>query len=266
MDLLLTVAVDNRAAETLTAEHGLSLCLQNDAGTTWFDTGSGTALEKNAAVLGLSAMHCDRLILSHGHNDHTGGIPFFPAGTTVFCGKDPAAPCYSRHADGTVHALTIPDAGLRRLRECRVREVAAFTRIAPGMYASGAIERSFPVVSGGHFFSDAACTLPNPVPEEIFLYLADGILITGCCHAGLQNCVACLRRNLPDAPLHTVIGGLHWCDLTEENLQETARFLETLKLRRLILLHCTGASSAEFMRRRFHGVVSAGRAGDRYRL
>jgi 7,8-dihydropterin-6-yl-methyl-4-(beta-D-ribofuranosyl)aminobenzene 5'-phosphate synthase len=71
-----TILVDNRAGEGLLAEHGLSLWIEADGRRILFDTGQG-ALEFNARVLGVDLGEADALVLSHGHYDHTGGIPAF---------------------------------------------------------------------------------------------------------------------------------------------------------------------------------------------
>ena len=70
----ITILVDNRAGEGLLAEHGLSLWIEADGKRILFDTGQG-ALEFNARVLGVDLGETDALVLSHGHYDHTGGIP-----------------------------------------------------------------------------------------------------------------------------------------------------------------------------------------------
>ena len=72
----LTVLVDNKAdGVRLAAEHGLSLLLGVAGKQILFDTGQGPALSHNAHRLGISFHALDALVLSHGHYDHTGGIP-----------------------------------------------------------------------------------------------------------------------------------------------------------------------------------------------
>lgn len=47
-----------------------------------FDTGAGRALEPDAAQLGIDLASANALVLSHGHNDHTGGLAGFWARNT----------------------------------------------------------------------------------------------------------------------------------------------------------------------------------------
>lgn len=63
-----------------------------------FDTGAGTALQPNARHLGIDLACANSLVLSHGHYDHTGGLPgsdHKPASTFVLAGM--AVPRYSCH-------------------------------------------------------------------------------------------------------------------------------------------------------------------------
>ena len=61
----------------LIGEHGLAVLLEAPGGTVLVDTGSGLALEHNAAALGVDFAHIDGIALTHGHNDHTGGLKLF---------------------------------------------------------------------------------------------------------------------------------------------------------------------------------------------
>ena len=136
------------------------------------------------------------------------------------------------------------------LSECDVREISAFTEIHPGMFLTGPITRKSGEDCGGHFFSDEACTTPDSIPEEQALLQASGVLITGCCHAGIINTVEACRKTCPDIAIRTIIGGLHLRHASEERLERTAAYLASLNLERLIPMHCTGENAVEYLRSR----------------
>ena len=73
--LRVTVLADNCvAARDLLAEHGLSMLIEADGRRILFDTGQGKVLRANADALGISLSPLDAVVLSHGHDDHTGGL------------------------------------------------------------------------------------------------------------------------------------------------------------------------------------------------
>ena len=58
----ITDIVDNRAAEGLVAEHGLSLLIEYGDERILFDTGAGAALQPNAAKLGIDLDGVTRIV------------------------------------------------------------------------------------------------------------------------------------------------------------------------------------------------------------
>lgn len=56
------------------AEHGLSLWIQTDRDTLLFDTGQSKALIHNADIFETDLKNISKIIISHGHFDHTGGL------------------------------------------------------------------------------------------------------------------------------------------------------------------------------------------------
>ena len=75
---ILELATDEEltpAKSSMAAEHGLSLWIEGSERPVLFDTGQGKALATNARRLGIDLGRAGTIVISHGHYDHTGGLP-----------------------------------------------------------------------------------------------------------------------------------------------------------------------------------------------
>ena len=250
--------VDTLANPGYMSEFGLSLFIEANGRIILFDTGAGEALIPNAARMGLDLDSATDIALSHGHYDHTGGFAKLdpPPQAPVYVGRGIAEPCWSLHDDGTKHEIAMPIESQIALSMFEAREVSSFTEIYPGMFLTGPIPRASGEDCGGHFFSDEACTTPNLIPEEQAPLLSSGVLITGCCHAGIINTIEVCRKTRPDIAIRTIVGGLHLRHASEERLERTASYLASLGLERLVLMHCTGENAVEYLSSRLNCEVA----------
>ena len=193
-NLRFTILVDDSpGAGELKAEHGLSFWIEADHFRVLFDTGRSTAALENAQRLGLEPAEIDAVAISHGHDDHTGGM----LGILDACQKadlflHPAAlrERYSRSVDGTVRAAGFPlGAGeLFATRKEYVHWTNAVTHLQPAVFMTGEIPRGIPAeaLTDG-FFLDAECRTPDPLLDDqaIAFETADGVVVfLGCSHAG----------------------------------------------------------------------------------
>ena len=103
-------------------------------------------------------------------------------------------------------------------------------------------------------------------PEEIALLLRSGVLITGCCHAGIVNTAEFCRKACPGVRIHTILGGLHLKHADAARLGRTADYLNSLGLKRLVPMHCTGADAVRFLRERLTCEVAMLPVGRKMRL
>ena len=72
------VLADNRSNNTeLLSEHGLSVYVETENHKLLLDTGKSNIFLMNAQKLGIHLEDVDYVFISHGHNDHIGGLPFF---------------------------------------------------------------------------------------------------------------------------------------------------------------------------------------------
>ena len=73
--LELTILSENTVEKRkLLAEHGLSVYFKYNDRHYLFDTGQGEVLVSNALKLGIDLNEINTVFLSHGHDDHTGGL------------------------------------------------------------------------------------------------------------------------------------------------------------------------------------------------
>ena len=91
--------------EQFCCEHGLSLYVETAKHKLLFDTGGSPAFAENAAKLGINLSQVDLCIISHGHNDHGGGL-------AKFLELNSTAPIYisrygfERHFSGTEREIS----------------------------------------------------------------------------------------------------------------------------------------------------------------
>lgn len=235
-----TILVENHALPGLTAEHGLSLLIEHASQRLLFDTGAGKALKDNLKSLNINDLP-DHVLLSHGHNDHTGGIDLI-AGKTVFAAEGIEKRRFSCHPGKPIRDLSMPEGPLKFVR------IHSFTEILPGMFATGPVPRLSGEDCGGPFYLDPEKKCADTITDEQALLLEEGILIQGCCHAGIINTLEHCRKSMPEIGIHTVIGGLHLLLADEKRLKQTADYLRDSGIKRLYLLHCTGEDAIAYLR------------------
>jgi len=259
--LRFTVLVDDSpGARELKAEHGLSVWIEADHFRVLFDTGQSTAALENARRLGLEPAEIDAVAISHGHDDHTGGMQ----ATLAACQKanlflHPAAlrERYSQSVDGTVRAAGFPlGAGeLFATRKEYVHWTNAVTHLQPAVFMTGEVPRNIPTEApAGRFFLDAECKTLDPLLDDQALAFetTDGVVVfLGCSHAGVFNTVSCALRASRTGRLRAIVGGMHLLKTPPETVALLADRIEKLRPQLICPCHCTGDAAREYLKVRF---------------
>jgi len=89
----ITILCENRASGLfgVTGEHGLAVLIEKNGEKILFDTGQGLSLRGNACALMVDLTAIKKIVLSHGHYDHTGGLAhvlFPPRGVEIIAHPD----------------------------------------------------------------------------------------------------------------------------------------------------------------------------------
>lgn len=266
-----TLLADNLAGDGLTAEHGLSFQIRASGRSVLFDTGQGGALFSNAEALGIDLARPEMLVLSHGHYDHTGGLPELlrinPA-LNVCCHPGVAMRHFSLHPGKPVKEISMPEPARRALDRIpaeRLRMTGRPAEILPGMFVTGEIPRRTPFEDpGGPFFLDPEGREPDPIRDDMAVWIgtpAGLVIVLGCCHAGLVNTVEYIRRLSRTDRIRGIVGGMHLLHASAERLEKTCEKLREWAPDFVIPCHCTGEEAVAFMRARLGGSVRPGCAG-----
>lgn len=250
MAVTVTVLVENSAqGPRLLGEHGLAYWVEADGRALLFDTGQGMALASNARTLGIDLGAAEAVVLSHGHYDHTGGLPIALEAAphaAVYAHRMAFEPKFTRDSNGAVRAIGMPAAALQALRKTRAtpRLFDGPTEILPGVWATGPVPRATSFEdTGGAFFLDEACTVADPLDDDQAIFFNSGegtVVLLGCAHAGIVNTLEHIRRLTEERPIHAVVGGMHLLNASPERIARTVDYLATLDSPRVGPAHCTG--------------------------
>lgn len=266
MKASITALVENTANRVgLTAEHGLCFHIETDGGDLLFDTGQGRALLPNADELEVDLGRLDRVVLSHGHFDHTGGL----VGLLDRIGEREVL----AHADALRPKLAVQkgrerEIGLPAPVEELERAGARFVGCAgpveaiPGVTATGPVPRvtDFEPVSPRFRVRSNGTLAQDEILDDQALVVhtsAGPYVVLGCAHAGLINTLLYASELAGTRQLAGVVGGTHLVDADEARLERTVQELGQFDLAQVAPCHCTG----------FRGQVALWQAfGDRFAL
>ena len=249
--LRLTIVCENTVGKPLPliGEHGFACLLDCQAGRILFDTGRGASLLHNLAVLGIDPASIEAIVLSHGHDDHTGGLlsllreigprPVY-AHPGIFAER-----FHQRGEDRRAIGMQATPVELEKAG-AHLRFIEEFTELGHGLWFSGTIPRRSRLeagdpalvcingegeIHGDPLLDDAALAVETPKGL---------VIVLGCAHAGLINTVDYLRSRLNDRPVHVIIGGMHLGPAPVEQFEATVHYLHQLGRTRLCACHCTG--------------------------
>lgn len=265
-----TILVDNRADGELVPEHGLAMWIEADGRNILFDTGQGQALEPNCRALGIDLGKADTLVLSHGHYDHTGGldqaVQAAPS-VAIYCHSEAVRPRYAVR-NGDAAAIHMPRSAMAALDK-RPRSLLHWTPAPVMLSKNVGLTGPIPRVTdyedvGGPFFLDAQGHRPDRLTDDMALWINtdDGVVVcVGCCHSGLVNTLAQVKKLSGCGHIRAVIGGFHLVNAGPERMERTRAALREIDPGILVPCHCTGDLALEALKNDPGLVVNQGHAG-----
>lgn len=276
----LTILCENCAPVSfgITAEHGFSALLETADGNILFDTGQGTALINNAKLLGIDLSKVEMLVLSHGHKDHTGGIPsFFDLHTVRTVVAHPA--CF----EGKYSERKVGDQEIRlpigipwrkedfERKGVELKLSEELLEIAPNVWFSGEIPQTNNFEKGDPSLKveslDRLKADPFRDDASLFVRTEKGLsVITGCAHRGIVNIVEHALKSFGKLQVYALIGGLHLMNADRERMEKTIEAIRKFNPAIVCAGHCTGLESASFIKQALGGTFQFMSVGQRFEL
>lgn len=249
-----TIAENSASWLKLLAEWGLSIFVEVDETTILVDTGRTMVAAHNAKIMGSNLKKIDKIIFSHGHGDHTGGLvdllklrnlPDNPV--EVIAHPDVWAPKYWRSADGS----TFEKIGIPYERKLAESLGAKFVLSDQPVWITDRIVTSgeVPMVTDFESIDENACIKTedgfsaDPLNDDQTLFIKTDkglIVISGCAHRGIINTIIRGQELTGTERIYAVIGGIHLVRASKHRIEQTMQEFKRLDIKKIGVSHCTG--------------------------
>jgi 7,8-dihydropterin-6-yl-methyl-4-(beta-D-ribofuranosyl)aminobenzene 5'-phosphate synthase len=219
--LRLTILYDNYLYKERTSpDWGFSCLLEGTEKTILFDTGTQPRiLMHNVDVLNVNLKKVNLVVISHNHDDHTGGL----------------AAVLERNPNVSVYfPISFPPEFGRRVEslKAKAQTVDKPVEICRNVYLTG--------------------EMGNEIKEQsLIIDTAKGlIIVTGCSHQGILNILRRAKEIL-DRPIYLVFGGFHLGNKSDAEMQEIIAGFKELKVQKCGATHCTGNGPIAMFKKAF---------------
>jgi len=262
MTIRITTLSENTAGMgDFLGEWGLSILLETEGTTILFDSGKSTSAVYNADSLNVDLVKINKIVLSHGHYDHTGGLRNMlrriGKEIDIVAHPDIWQAKYSRRKDEPDRYIGIPfqQKELESLG-ARFNLVKKSVGIAENVFTTGEVPMvtDFEKIDEGLFVKEESGWQPDKLFDDQALVIKTEVglvIILGCAHRGVINTLYHARQLTGVDKIHTVIGGSHLMGVSEERLWQTIGALRELGIQKMGLCHCTDLPADSLLAQEF---------------
>jgi len=226
-----------------------------------FDTGQSISASYNVDILRIDLSKIDKIVLSHGHSDHTGGLRQIlrkmRKEVEIIAHPDIWVAKYSRRQGKKDRYIGIP------FQRQELESLGATfnlttkpVKITDNIMTTGEIPMVtvFEEIDASLFVKEDAVWQPDKLLDDQALIINTEpglVVILGCAHRGVINTLYHAQQLAGVRQIHTVVGGCHLISASEERIWLTIAALRELDVQRLGLSHCTGLPAASLMAQEF---------------
>lgn len=260
----------------LLAEWGLSILIEVDGYKVLFDTGQTFSAAYNAIALGIDLSQVAKIVFSHGHVDHTGGLlsilKLRKKPVKIIAHPDIWSNKYVKRSEEKSAYIGMPFS-----REAAEGLGATFDSTKEPVWLSENIVTSgeipmiteYEVVDPNLRIKEQGELKPDPLGDDQALFIKSEkglIVISGCAHRGIINTIRHAQKLTGVESVYAVIGGTHLMAASSERIDWTIAELLSFGILRLGVSHCTGLPASAMLAQTFGQNLFFNNAGTRISL
>jgi 7,8-dihydropterin-6-yl-methyl-4-(beta-D-ribofuranosyl)aminobenzene 5'-phosphate synthase len=277
VEIRLTTLSENTATYGFLGAWGLSILVEVDGTRILMDTGLNHSAVYNAQLMGIDLSTIDKIVLSHGHADHTGGLvnvlKVMRKDVEVSAHPDIWAPKYTRRdRHGKEWYIGIPF--LREQLEglgARFDLTRKPVHLTENTIATGEIPMTsaYEDVEDNLFVKRDGFLHQDPLIDDLALVIDAEfglVIISGCAHRGIVNTLRYAQRLTGKESVYAVVGGTHLFRASHERIGRTVADLKDTGIQRLGVSHCTGFPASTRLAQEFGGRFFLNNAGTSFTL
>ncbi len=255
--IIKTLVEDTTKIENLKSEHGLSLYIETSGKKILFDSGASDLFMENAIKMNIDISDIDYAVISHGHNDHGGGLGKFLEANSkaeVFIHNNAFNNHYSLR-NGKMEYIGL-DEKLRNNKRLIYIKGRFFIWKGIEVFSDVKALMPLPVTNSNLYAEDKGDIVLDNFSHELNLSITEDnryFLFTGCSHNGIVNIIEHYKE-LKGCMPQFVIGGLHLQNKSYKPTEDNAYIEELLKYMSdsqasFYTCHCTGQDAFEILKK-----------------
>ena len=274
MKTRITILCENLVGKLIgSGEHGFSAFIETHQGNYLFDTGGGHSIVPNSLTLNKDLKSIRKIFLSHGHYDHTGGLPE----VLKLKGNVDVHAHHHIFLD-RIHVIKENEKETKRFigipyKKKYLEFLGAnfilntnFVEVEKGIFLTGEVPRKTSFEKKDpRLFSDIDGKMTQDIfldDQSLILDTEKGlVVILGCAHSGMINILNHVIAKMGKEKFYAILGGTHLDFLTPEQLEESIKSLKKMEIEKIGVSHCTGMRAAFRLHQEFGDRFSYGGVG-----